>query len=59
MFDYNASSDKPFELFNPWGADVSGLVPGFNRYYGVFSAHAVFISHNFDGQSLGHGPLEK
>ena len=25
---YNATSSKPFELFNPWGTDSSGLVPG-------------------------------
>ena len=59
VVDYNESSSKPYELFNPWGADGSGLVPGFNRYYGVFSAHSAFLSRNFDGQSLGHGSNEK
>jgi Calpain family cysteine protease len=54
---YNGSSSKPYQLFNPWGADDSGLVPGFHRYYGLFSARAAFISRNFDGQSLGHGSL--
>ena len=59
VVDYSASSVKPFEVFNPWGADDSGLVPGFNRYYGVFAARAAFISHNFEGQSLGRGPHEE
>jgi Calpain family cysteine protease len=59
VVDYSASGVKPYEAFNPWGADDSGLVPGFHRYYGVFSARAAFISRNFDGQSLGHGSPEE
>ena len=42
---YNASSSKPFEVFNPWGADASGRVPGYHQAYGLFSAHrSVYLA---------------
>ena len=37
VVDDNAASSKPFELFNPWGTDASGRVPGYSQYYGLFS----------------------
>ena len=55
---YNASSSKPFEVFNPWGTDSSGWAPGYsNQKYGRFYANATFISQNFVGQSVGTGAI--
>jgi hypothetical protein len=50
---YNASSGKPFQVFNPWGTNSSGYVPGYPQYYGLFPANAAFISQNFTGQTIG------
>ena len=55
---YNASSSKPFEVFNPWGTDSSGWAPSYsNQKYGLFYAKAAFISQNFVGQSVGTGAI--
>ena len=55
---YNASSSKPFEVFNPWGTDSSGWAPGHSgTIYGLFTANATFISQNFVGQSVGTGAI--
>jgi hypothetical protein len=51
---YNASSSQPIQVFNPWGTDASGWVPGYsNQIYGLFTANAAFISQHFVGQSIG------
>jgi len=53
---YSSSSSMPFEVFNPWGTDSSGWVPGYcNQIYGLFWAGAGFLSQNFTGQSFGTG----
>ena len=55
---YNASSSKPFEVFNPWGTDSSGWAPNHSgTIYGLFTANATFISQNFVGQSVGTGAI--
>jgi hypothetical protein len=50
---YNASSSKPFEMFNPWGTDSAGQVPGYKRLFGLFASRTAFISRNFVEQSVG------
>ena len=57
MVGYNASSGKPFEVFNPWGTDSSGYAPGSGTIWGLFTANAAFISQNFTTQSLGTGAI--
>jgi hypothetical protein len=56
---YNASSTRPFEVFNPWGTDSGGWAPGeTDRYYGRFTASAAFLWQNFFEQSFGMGAME-
>jgi uncharacterized protein with LGFP repeats len=56
MVDYNAASNEPFELMNPWGTDANGWAPGnVNTIYGLFTANAAFVSDNFVSQSIGTG----
>jgi hypothetical protein len=55
---YNASSNEPFEVFNPWGTNSSGWVMDNvtgQWVYGQFYANAAFLSQNFNGQSFGTG----
>ena len=55
---YNASSSQPFKVFNPWGTNSSGWALGtFNGHqvYGLFTADAAFLSHNFASQFVGSG----
>ena len=52
---YNAASSKPVELYNPWGAGASGLVPGYNQFYGLFTTRTKFVGRNFVAQSMGSG----
>jgi hypothetical protein len=56
LVNYNPSSSQPFLIFNPWGTDSSGWVPGFSGVvYGLFTATANFVSSNFSSQSYGTG----
>jgi hypothetical protein len=53
---YNASSNMPFEVFNPWGTDSNGWAPGCtNKTYGLFNANGAFLSQNFVTQAIGAG----
>jgi hypothetical protein len=53
---YNPSSSRPFELFNPWGTQANGWVPGMTgKVLGLFWVNAQFISQNFAGQTIGAG----
>jgi hypothetical protein len=55
---YNSSNSLPFELFNPWGTDSSGWAPGHSgKIYGLFTANASFISHNFSEQWFVTGAM--
>ena len=52
LVGYNPSSNMPFEVFNPWGTNSQGYVPGTNnQIYGLFVANTAFIAQNFDGYS--------
>jgi hypothetical protein len=53
---FNATSNTPFQVYNPWGTDSTGWYPGLyngHRVYGLFSASGNFLSQNFWAQSLG------
>jgi hypothetical protein len=54
---YNAESVIPyFEVFNPWGTDSSGWVPGLTgQTFGLFAATDTFISENFGWDTYGSG----
>jgi hypothetical protein len=55
LVGYNPSSSLPFQVFNPWGANSSGLVLDNNTgqwVYGLFNANASYISNNFNGDSI-------
>jgi Calpain family cysteine protease len=55
---YNSSNSLPFQLFNPWGTDSSGWAPGHSgKIYGLFTANASFISHNFSEQWFVTGAM--
>jgi hypothetical protein len=58
LVGYNASSGKPFKVFNPWGTQANGWVPGYTgSILGLFTANAAFISQNFTGQTIGVGAM--
>jgi hypothetical protein len=53
---YNPASSKPYEVFNPYGTDASGWVPGqANKTYGLFWTDAAFIQQNFHEQNIAVG----
>jgi hypothetical protein len=55
---YNASSAKPFKVFNPWGTQANGWAPGeTGKIFGLFTANAAFISQNFAGQTIDVGAM--
>jgi hypothetical protein len=59
--NYNANATTaslPFELYNPWGTDASGMAPAPDTYqghapYGLFTANWACISQNFSHYSQG------
>lgn len=60
MVGYNASSNTPFTMYNPWGTDANGdgWYPGLyegHLVYGQFNASAATISADFDLESFGSG----
>jgi hypothetical protein len=56
---YNGSSSRPFEIYNPWGTDSSGWVPGLtNKTYGLFWANGTALSQNFAFAGVGVGAEE-
>ncbi len=52
MVGYNASSNMPFKVYNPWGSSSNGWALGDNSVYGLFNANAAFISQNFATESI-------
>jgi Calpain family cysteine protease len=51
---YDASSSKPFEVFNPWGTESAtatptepAFAPGSTKFYGLFREDGTFLSMNF------------
>ncbi len=58
LVGYNAESDAPFEVFNPWGSNSLGwaAAPGnTSKILGRFQASAAFIEQNFTTQAIGTG----
>jgi hypothetical protein len=59
VVNYNASSNTPFELYNPWGmSSVVGVTTSFNGrqvYDGPFYASAAMVSEDFAYQIFGSG----
>ena len=51
MVNYTASSNMPFEVYNPWGINTAASA----GVYGLFNANATFLSQNYDVQSFGTG----
>jgi hypothetical protein len=51
---YSPSNSMPFEVYNPWGTDSQGWVPGYSQtVYGLFWATGAFLSQNFSDNSFG------
>jgi hypothetical protein len=49
---YPAFGSQPYEVFNPYGADGSGWVPGKdNQKFGLFWASGAFLQQNFSAMS--------
>jgi hypothetical protein len=56
LVGYDPSSATPYLLFNPWGTDGAGWVPGYrNMISGRFTANASFLSANFSEECFGAG----
>jgi hypothetical protein len=54
LVGYDASSSSPFQIYNPYGTDANGWVPGWtNTAYGLLNADATFLSQNFGGATFG------
>ena len=52
LVGYNPANSQPFTVFNPWGSDTSGFVPGDQERYGLFNATGTFLSQNFNDESF-------
>ncbi len=56
---YNPSSGLPFEVYNPWGTNSSGIALGtYNGHsvWGLFIANGAFLSQNFTSQAIAATP---
>jgi hypothetical protein len=53
---YTASSSNPFEVYNPWGTNSSGMALGTyngHQVYGLFNTNSTFLAQNYIGQATG------
>ena len=53
---YNPSSSTPFLVYNPWGTDANGWVPGLEgQTLGLFWANGASLAANYSVESFGVG----
>ena len=61
VVNYTASSNNPFQVYNPWGIGSSEgssvAYYGHQVYGGLFRANATFLQANFASQSIGSGAV--
>jgi hypothetical protein len=50
---YNASSNLPFTVYNPWGPSTATY--NGHSVFGLFTASAGFLAQNYDAESFGAG----
>lgn len=55
LVGYNPSSSQPYTVFNPWGTDGTGYVPGDHSKYGLFTCNAAFLTQNYVDESITRG----